>query len=112
MHLLTREAFSVYQSHLRGPASVIAVHISNQTLDLRPVLAGIGREFGFHAVRVDVLRRRPFLSVRLDFVLARSRFPLRQGDGLSTAEPFPAETQPISWTDDYCDLLKVMRWHD
>ena len=65
--------------HLRGPASVIAVHISNQTLDLRPVLAGIGRDFGFHAVRVDSLCRRPFLAVRLDFAFARSalRCPAR-----------------------------------
>ena len=55
MHLLTREAFQVYAQHLRAPASVIAVHISNQTLDLRPVLAGISRDFSLHAVRVDPL---------------------------------------------------------
>ena len=28
------------------------------------------------------------------------------------AEPFPAETQPIFWTDDYCDLLHIIRWRD
>src|SRR5436853_561559 len=62
MHLLTREAFHIYAKHLRGPASVIAVHISNQTLDLGPVLAGIGRDFGFHALRVipPLLPTSPF----------------------------------------------------
>ena len=43
MHLLTREAFAVYEEHLRGPGSVIAVHISNQTLDLRPARPQGGR---------------------------------------------------------------------
>src|SRR5260370_14841322 len=52
MHLLTREAFLVYSKHLRSPKSVIAVHMSNNTLDLRPVLAAIAGEFHFDALQV------------------------------------------------------------
>jgi hypothetical protein len=113
MHLLTREAFHVYAKHLRGPASVIAVHISNQTLDLRPVLAGIGRDFGFHALRVNppLLSTGPFSQS--DWILLSRDLASLSGDELVRhSEPFPAETRPISWTDDYCDLLSVMRWHD
>jgi len=111
MHLLTREAFQVYAKHLRGPGSVIAVHISNQTLDLRPVIAGIARDFGFHAVRVDLLAAGPF-SQSDWILLSRDSTALSGQELLRGSEPFPAETQAISWTDDYCNLLKVMRWND
>jgi len=110
MHLLTREAFSVYEQHLRGPASVIAVHISNRTLDLGPVLAGIGREFGFHALRVYAfLPTGPFSQS--DWILLSRDAASLSGKELSQhGEPFPAGTQAISWTDDYCDLFDVVRW--
>ena len=110
MHLLTREAFSDYEEHLRGPASVIAVHISNQTLDLRPVLAGIGREFGFHAVRVyPLLPTGPFSQS--DWVLLSHDSTSLSGNEIAKhSEPFPMEARSISWTDDYCDLLHVIRW--
>jgi hypothetical protein len=110
MHLLTREAFSIYEKHLRGPGSVIAVHISNQALDLRPVLAGISREFGFHALRVYPLLANGPLS-QSDWVLL-SRDPVSlSGDELrKNSEPFPGVVRPIYWTDDYCNLMYVMRW--
>jgi hypothetical protein len=112
MHLLTVEAFSGYEKHLRGPLSVIAVHISNQTLNLRPVLAGIGREFGFHAVRVyPLLPTGPFSES--DWVLfSRDSGSLARKEIAEHSEPFPGETRPIFWTDDYCDLLHVIRWRD
>ena len=112
MHLLTHEAFQVYTRHLRGPESVIAVHISNQTLDLRPVIAGIGRDFGFHAVRVyPFISKGPFSQS--DWILLSRDLASLSGDEMvKRSEPFPAETHPISWTDDYCDLLRVVRWRD
>ncbi|MDZ7812496.1 MAG: fused MFS/spermidine synthase [Ideonella sp.] len=38
VHLLTQEALALYLSHLK-PDGVLAIHISNKYLDLRPVLA-------------------------------------------------------------------------
>lgn len=112
MHLLTHEAFSVYEEHLRGPASVIAVHISNQTLDFRPVLAGIAREFGFHALRVyPLLPTGPFSQSEW-ILLSHDSASLSGKEIVQHGEPFPGETRPIYWTDDYCDLLHVIRWQD
>jgi len=109
MHLLTREAFSGYEEHLRGPASVIAVHISNHTLDLRPVLAGIGREFGFHALRVyPLLPTGPFSQSEW-ILLSRDAVSLSRNEIAQHSEPFPGATRPIFWTDDYCDVLRVIR---
>jgi hypothetical protein len=112
MHLLTREAFRLYIAHLRGPTSVIAVHISNKTLNLEPVLAGVARDSGFHALRVSPLLPTGPFSASDWILLSRDQASL-SGDELAThSEPFPASTQPIVWTDNYCDLLSVVRWRD
>jgi hypothetical protein len=112
MHLLTREAFSVYEKHLRAPASVIAVHISNQTLDLRPVLAGISREFGYSALRVSPLLPTGPWS-QSDWILLSHDPASLSNDAIRTqSEPFLAETRPVFWSDDYCDLLSVIRWRN
>ena len=113
MHLLTREAFQVYAQHLRAPTSVIAVHISNQTLDLRPVLAGISRDFGLHAVRVDPLLPTGPFSQSDWILLSRDSGSLSGEELAAHSEAFPAATmRTISWTDDYCDLWHVIRWRD
>ena len=48
VHLITREAIRLYMQHL-APAGVLAIHISNRFLDLKPVLANIAREEGLEA---------------------------------------------------------------
>jgi hypothetical protein len=112
MHLLTSEAFSVYEKQLRGPESVIAVHISSHDLDLRPVLAGISLKFGFHAVRVyPLLPGGPF-SQSDWILLSHDPASLSGIEMAKKSEAFPAEVRPIFWTDDYCDLLHVTRWRD
>jgi spermidine synthase len=45
MHLLTREALSLYRSKLT-PDGVIAFHISNRFVDLAPVLGALARDAG------------------------------------------------------------------
>ena len=51
VHLLTREAFELYFRHLK-PGGVLAVHISNQFLNLVPVVAGAASSLGKEAVRI------------------------------------------------------------
>lgn len=43
VHLLTREAFRVYRSHLK-PRGVVALHLSNLYLDLLPVAARLAQD--------------------------------------------------------------------
>ena len=50
VHLLTREAFEIYQRHLK-PNGVIAVHITNRYLNLAPVVERLAREFGYLTTR-------------------------------------------------------------
>jgi hypothetical protein len=109
MHLLTREAFAIYEKHLRGPGSVIAVHISNLTLDLQPVVAGIAAEFGLHAVRVYPLGEVGPLPKSDWILLSRDAASLGGRELVSRSEPILSHTRPILWTDDYCDLLQILR---
>jgi SAM-dependent methyltransferase len=51
VHLLTTEAFEVYLRHLR-PGGVLAIDVSNRTLDLTPVVWGLANHFGLAAVQV------------------------------------------------------------
>ena len=44
-HLLTKEAFELYTARLR-PQGVIAVNISNNYLDLEPVVRGAAESLG------------------------------------------------------------------
>jgi hypothetical protein len=109
MHLLTREAFAIYEKHLRGPGSVIAVHISNLTLDLEPVVGGIAAEFGLHAVRVYPVGDVGPLSQSDWILLSRDAASLSGSELVSRSEPVLGHAPPILWTDDYCDLLHILR---
>ena len=50
VHLLTREAFVIYEKHL-NPNGVIAVHITNKYLNLAPVVERLAKEFGYLTTR-------------------------------------------------------------
>ena len=52
VHLLTREAFARYKEAL-APDGVLAVHVSNQYLDLRPVVRGLGKELGERVLEIE-----------------------------------------------------------
>jgi hypothetical protein len=52
VHLLTREAFELYFRHLR-PDGVLAIHVSNQYLNLNPVVAGAAAALHKEAVLIN-----------------------------------------------------------
>jgi len=109
MHLLTREAFGVYLQHLRGPKSVVIVHISNRTLDLGPVVAGLAQEFGMHTARSMPISLATYLWSSDWILLSRDAASLDVAELKETEVPFPAAAKPILWTDDYSNLLRVFR---
>lgn len=51
VHLLTREAFELYLRHLK-PDGIIAVHLTNYSLNLAPVVERAAREFGIPSIRI------------------------------------------------------------
>ena len=67
VHLLTKEAFELYERHLKTNG-VIAVHISNHYLDLEPVVVNLARHFGYSwpSIEYEETESRRVVGLLLD----------------------------------------------
>jgi hypothetical protein len=114
IHLVTREALALYLSKL-ADGGILAFHISNRRLDLRPVLAKLARD-----ARLTCLVRDDSSVSAAEQAIGKtaSRWAImaRQRDNLGalTADPrwTSAETDPRVglWTDDFSNILSVLQW--
>lgn len=109
VHLLTREALELYWLHLK-PAGVLALHLTNNYVDLMPVAATLGA-----ALRKEVLY---MATPRGDGVTSTSDWVLIAGDSGRFADRLAqgSEASDLTltppgriWTDDYSDLLGTLR---
>ncbi len=107
-HLLTRQAMLIYLGEL-NPDGVLAIHVSNVFLDLRPVLAENSRalnlRYGFISCEEkDAMNWASdwVLLARNDKVLGRPEIAsrLKSRDGLRRVRP---------WTDDYSNLFQLLK---
>jgi len=109
VHLLTREALELYARHL-SPNGIIAVHISNRFLDLKPVLANIAAATGLTAVLIDDSPEGNTTSWATDWVLlARDPHVLAHPIIAKRAEPLEPVPQYSLWTDRFNNLLDVLK---
>jgi hypothetical protein len=112
VHLVTREAFEVYQKHLKFDG-VIAAHISNRHLELTPVVLSLAREFNFEARLVaNLTDDEPWWSYYSDWMLITKNkaFLNHQVIWDESYEPEDPPENFRLWTDDYSSLFSVMDW--
>jgi hypothetical protein len=102
VHLLTQEAFELYARHLR-PDGILALHISNTHLDLRPVVARLAQSLGRPAYLVE----NPGDPKSEVSVAVWALVPMA-GRSLSGRLISDTHGQPL-WTDDYSNLVRVLR---
>jgi hypothetical protein len=108
VHLLTREAFALYFRHLQ-PRGVLAVHISNQYLNLVPVVAASAIGLNKEAVVVENKADSPRGIYRATWVLVGNREGfLGQPEVEKAGTVLGASSPQLPWTDDYSSLLKVI----
>ncbi len=110
VHLLTREAFRLFFNHMK-PHGILAVHISNRYLDLKPVVAAAAAEFG----KVSLLYERDETDeepqcfgstwVLVTDKTLRDTRPRLFEQGF---EIFPTAGFR-TWTDDYSNLYKILK---
>jgi hypothetical protein len=108
LHLLTTQALALYRRHL-APGGIIAFHISNQHVDLEPVLALLAQSAGMNARRFS----SPPNEDRGEF---SAYWVLLTYDGSFFAQPEVAAAgrAPVFrpglrlWTDDYSSLLPLL----
>ncbi|WP_341209246.1 fused MFS/spermidine synthase [uncultured Sphingomonas sp.] len=110
MHLLTREAFAGY-ARVLSPHGVLAVHISNRFVNLRPVVAAAARAGGWQALILD---HRPSLLQEEEtpsswVVMTRDPWTLAllagdEGDWKKLVR------RPgfAPWTDEYASILPLL----
>jgi hypothetical protein len=109
VHLLTREAFDVYWSHLNSNG-VLAFHISNNYFDLSPVVAKQATLFGKQALKVKTPAEDGGSTAAEWVVVTDNQGLLRDRSFSDVAMPIETffESQEV-WTDDYSDLLGTLK---
>jgi hypothetical protein len=112
-HLLTREAVRLYRAKL-AEGGLIALHLSNRTVDLDPVVGQLARDAGLAA------------RIRTDGTLTRAERAAGKSTSIwAVLAARPADLGPLAsdprwraprlvpgdrvWTDDYCNLLGHLR---
>ncbi len=110
VHLLTQEAFAIYFRQLRQPSGILAIHITNTYLDLRPVVVEAAEHFGFKAVLVNSAGDGR-LSQDAEWMLV-SRNSFAPGSELD-ANRLSKEGSDLCcnhpWTDDYSNLIQILK---
>jgi hypothetical protein len=116
VHLLTREALRVYLARL-AEGGLIALHLSNDYLDLEPAVAALAHDAGLVGLDLNEdIRQIPLDELR------RGRMPAHW----AVLARLPADLAPLAgrpgwrllasrpgvsaWTDDYSDPLRLLRW--
>jgi hypothetical protein len=114
VHLLTREALALYFTDLQ-PHGVLALHISNRYLDLRPLLGDLARDAGLELLAEEdtKLPEAELLTGKAPstwVVIARTREDLGALAADARWHPLPPCARATVWTDDFSNPLSVMRW--
>lgn len=110
VHLLTREAFQVYLQHLRPHGGVLAIHITNRYLDLRPVVWGLADHFGLYAALIESQADGERAYHATWMLLTDDPAFLQQPEIASRATPRPDNLRRVRlWTDDYSNLFRILK---
>ncbi len=120
VHLLTCEAFELYNRHLQ-PGGIIAVHISNRYLDLEPVVMNLARQFNYHFAIINHKEAAAGLEDDEDepptwwhyastwILLTRGAASLDSPEIRSAASaPRTNSIRIPLWTDDFASVFQIL----
>jgi hypothetical protein len=101
-HLLTTEAFDIYARHLKL-GGILAVHFSNRSVDLGPLLLHHAKRLNLFASVGDP-RAGWWMLMSTDQSLLLSP-AMRRG-----TQPVQTNDRATLWTDDHINLMEVIKW--
>jgi hypothetical protein len=109
VHLLTREAIQLYFRHLK-PDGVLALHISNRYLDLKPVCEGGAEAVGRQAWVIEDDGDQASYFSSSTWVLVTSNLAMYKGDTFKDAYAYQLSPKKgfRAWTDDYSNLFQIL----
>lgn len=109
VHLLTRQAFELYFRELQ-PGGVLAVHVSNRYLDLKPVVQAAAAQLGKAAVCVDSQPGHDNGVYHATWILLGNCAGfLGRDEVLRAGQPFALPAHPQLWTDDFSSLFPLLK---
>ncbi len=111
MHLLTREAFAVYARHIK-PTGMVAAHISNNFVDLRPVVEESARAVGWSTVTFDTRSDMSWGNYAATWAISSGEAELIQRaarEATASGAVRPRSLGPVLWTDDFSSLLHIWK---
>jgi spermidine synthase len=110
VHLLTKEAFELYLRHLK-PSGILAIHVSNQYLDLAPVVEQLAWVEGRNARLIRSPKDDAHLYAQAEWMLVTSDNALfARPEFAGVAKIVDPRHGARLWTDDYNNLLQVLRF--
>lgn len=114
VHLLTREAMQLYLDKL-APGGILAFHVSNEYLDLKPVVAGLAADAGLVSLYQDDFgitseEAANGKSPSQWVVIARTPADLDLLNGDARWRPLAAQSGTTVWTDSFSSVLNLLRW--
>ena len=112
VHLLTEEAFDLYDKHLSDDG-ILAAHISNEYIDLGPLIRNAAQRLNMDAVWIEGPANRSYEDGN-DWILISRNQEFMNSRGLHSiqtdwSDPIP---KPVRWTDDFSNLLELVYWGD
>jgi hypothetical protein len=109
VHLITQQAIDLYFQHLKSDG-ILAVHISNRFLDLKPVLANIAQANGLTARLVTDSPPDESTASVTDWVLLARSPKVFEGKHLAeVVEPIEPNPRFSLWTDQFNNLIDVLK---
>jgi spermidine synthase len=110
VHLLTREAFQLYFRHLK-PDGVLAVHVSNKYLDLKPVVQLAVGSLGKKVMWIENEDDEPNAVFSSSWVVATSRSSFFDDPQIKAAAKVLLDPRADlrMWTDDYSNLFQILK---
>ncbi|MBL8030766.1 MAG: fused MFS/spermidine synthase [Candidatus Doudnabacteria bacterium] len=108
IHLLTNEALRIYLRQL-NPEGVLAIHISNRHVDLKPVIGALAKHHGLQLLHIASQPNGEGLETPSSWVLL-SQTKKRIGNILTT-DTSVTDTIPMGrmWTDQYSSILPLLK---
>jgi hypothetical protein len=108
-HLLTREAFALYQRHLK-PNGILAFHTSNRHLKLGLIVLALAKEEGYEAMVVRNPKDEEGLVDVTEWVLVTKDQAFLKAIRKLVPGPQPKAREGLrAWTDDHHSLFPLLR---